>query len=58
MAMSWATSGCGGDGGGAGGDVNLTVSQAVAMKPSFDAFNSSNGNVIVDSEGVVHFTSS
>ncbi len=54
MALLWATGGCGGD----GGDVALTVSQAMTLTPSFDKFNASNGTVLNGSDGVAHFTAS
>lgn len=41
-----------------GGVVMMTVSQAVAMSPSFPGFTAGNGVAISDSAGLVHFTAS
>lgn len=54
LALLGAAGGCLGD----GGDLTLTVSQAVSMSPSFGQLNASNAQANVGSSGVVYFTAS
>ncbi len=54
ITLLGAAGGCSSD----GGEVMLTVSQAMSMAPSFAQLTAGNGVAVVDSVGVVHFSAS